>query len=315
VDFKFDMKSIKCFTLPNGNKVYQLIVNMFNPFGIPLYPNFSVLGATGFLSPSTIIIPPNSGITQTLVYYPASTTAGGSFITHISVLFGEQNCEQNINIALPDESSCEVAPTESECDYKFEINNIVCKKENYVLFYEVQMSFYNPYNTIFTLLYSLPGLQGYFTPNPINLPPGFSTFNLTFYPSTGFTGGTILINVKGIHDITTCKSKFEITFPEDCKTILLEEKNKLKPKFETTKLILAPNPAAYSTTLFYSYGAATTDKNIFMTDILGRVLQSWIVDAAEGTINIDCTPFAAGQYLILMKENETVLKTGKLIIK
>jgi hypothetical protein len=95
----------------------------------------------------------------------------------------------------------------------------------------------------------------------------------------------------------------------------VEGKTKLTTKFETIQLILAPNPAAYSTTLFYSYGAATTDKKIVMTDMLGRVMQSWIVRDAEGTVNIDCTPFAAGQYLILMKENETVLKTGKLIVK
>ncbi len=314
-DFKFDIKSVRCFTLPNGSHVYQLIVNMYNPFSTPMYPNFTGMGASGFLSPSTIIIPPSSGITQTFIYYPTTSIAGGSFIAHISVLFGEQNCEQNINIKLPDESSCEDAPTESECEYKFEINSVVCFREHNPALYQVQMSFYNPFSTIFALHYSLPGLQGYFAPNTINLPPGFSTFNLLFYPTTGFTGGTVLVNVDGVHDITTCKSKFEMTFPEDCKTIFVEGKSKLKSKFETTKLILAPNPAATTTTVFYSYATISNYKNIVMTDMLGRVLQSWIVNDAEGTVNIDCTQFANGQYLILMKENNAVIKTAKLIVK
>jgi PKD repeat protein len=207
-DFKFNIESVKCFTLPNGRNVYQLIVNMYNPSGSPIYPNFSIYGATGFLSPSTIIIPPSSGITQTFIYYPASPTTASGFVAHISVFFGEQNCEQDIKIGLPEESSCEETPTESECEYKFEINSVVCNRELGSASYQVQMSFHNPNRNTLSLHYSLPGLQGYFVPNTINLPPGSSTFNLTFYPSVGFTGGTILVNVDGVHGITTCKSKF-----------------------------------------------------------------------------------------------------------
>jgi len=38
------------------------------------------------------------------------------------------------------------------------------------------------------------------------------------------------------------------------------------------------------------------------------------VKTQTGTIEIDCTRYAGGQYFILMKENDTVIKQSRLLI-
>ena len=76
---------------------------------------------------------------------------------------------------------------------------------------------------------------------------------------------------------------------------------------------IAPNPAKAVTTIFYNFVKEETVKTIELTDLLGRTLQSWTPTEASGKIELDCTVYANGQYLILMKEDNKIIETAKLI--
>ena len=78
-------------------------------------------------------------------------------------------------------------------------------------------------------------------------------------------------------------------------------------------LRVAPNPAKAVTTIFYNFVKDNTAKKIELLDVLGRTLQSWTPTDNSGKIELDCTRYANGQYLILMKEDGEIIEKAKLI--
>lgn len=50
-----------------------------------------------------------------------------------------------------------------------------------------------------------------------------------------------------------------------------------------------------------------------LVDLLGRTLQEWVPDGTKGTIELDCTRYAAGQYVLLMREDGKIIENAKLI--
>ena len=51
-----------------------------------------------------------------------------------------------------------------------------------------------------------------------------------------------------------------------------------------------------------------------MVDMLGRKILTLPLTETKGSVTIDTFGIAAGQYLILMRENDKVIKSVKLIV-
>jgi hypothetical protein len=81
-------------------------------------------------------------------------------------------------------------------------------------------------------------------------------------------------------------------------------------------LLVAPNPATHSTMVYFDCASnnSSSEKTIVVTDLLGRTLQTINLNATKGAINLDCSNYAQGQYMILLKENDTIIENSKLII-
>ena len=82
-------------------------------------------------------------------------------------------------------------------------------------------------------------------------------------------------------------------------------------QFETKETIqLAPNPAKAYTDV--AYNEALTSLQI--VDMLGRTITTLPITMQEGVTRIETASWAAGQYVVLAKNGEQVVKTMKLLI-
>ena len=88
----------------------------------------------------------------------------------------------------------------------------------------------------------------------------------------------------------------------------------LPPKTILVKFI-APNPSAGNSTIFYNFANRQGKKELQLTDLLGRTLQSWSCQELEGSLNFDCSRYAQGHYLIVMKTDGSIVASTKLIKK
>ena len=82
-------------------------------------------------------------------------------------------------------------------------------------------------------------------------------------------------------------------------------------QFETKETIhLAPNPAKAYTDV--AYNEALTSLQVL--DMLGRTIATLPITQQEGVTRIETASWAAGQYVVLAKNGEQVVKTMKLLI-
>lgn len=195
------------------------------------------------------------------------------------------------------------------CKLKYAIKKIKCVKVNGVYLYEVVFSFNNTSGVPLTINLNVPGGQGYFITSSFTLPIGNSIQTLYFYPLNGFSGGTFQFFLEGNSVKGNCLLKAEINLP-NCK-------DKIKELDETPAenvIVLAPNPAITSTTIHYQLvnnGAVTVE----LYDATGRAVWQTIEKENKGSLIIDCEKYAAGYYLIFVKQNGTTVHQSKLIIQ
>lgn len=110
-----------------------------------------------------------------------------------------------------------------------------------------------------------------------------------------------------------CLSELRIRFPRlccpTCRVVDLDD----PIVTEKNLLIVAPNPAGDTTTIYYNFVETGGNQTIVLTDLLGRTLLEWHPNNAKGTLEVDCSRYAQGQYLILMKRDNAILENTKLI--
>uniref|UniRef100_UPI003752CD67 PKD domain-containing protein n=1 Tax=Flavobacterium sp. TaxID=239 RepID=UPI003752CD67 len=212
---------------------------------------------------------------------------------------------ENLNIK---EVRCE------KCDIEYVIMDIRCVKVNDVYIYEVIVKTLNLYNNTLYMNFTDINGHGYFSSNTLAIPAGTTIQTMNFYPLNSFNGGLLAIEISGdLNAQTRCFKAINLQFPicEEIQPRLYNDS-----KTNSTKLIVAPNPASSSTSVYYSYNENSTniDKYIEILDVLGRKMATYLVVENEGKVLIDTSSYATGSYLVLMKQNNEVLENKKLII-
>ncbi|MEW5676027.1 PKD domain-containing protein [Flavobacterium enshiense] len=200
-----------------------------------------------------------------------------------------------------------------KCEMSYSIRELRCVKIDGVYVYRVILSVTNAYGDDVWTTFTAPDGEGFFIDNTVLVPgSATTTFTVYFYPTAGFNGGLVTIDMNGIwKGSKSCYTKTEIKFPP-CGAPRTANEDLLV--VEDNLLLVAPNPAKEVTKAIYNYKNAETAKIIEIRDMQGRFLNAWEVKTQTGTIEIDCTRYAGGQYFILMKENDTVIKQSRLLI-
>jgi PKD domain-containing protein len=221
-------------------------------------------------------------------------------------------CDYTVaNMSIQQKKDCE------ECQISYRARDIECVKIDGVYIYSIVLDITNQFGTDVWTTLTAPDGEGFFIDNTFLVPGSTtSTFTVYFYQQSGFNGGTIDIDINGSwKENGSCYRKSSLELPS-CDPPRIVENGGVEDilVLGNDLLLVAPNPAQEKTTVIYGYKNPEGNKTIEIRDMLGRHLNTWPISMEKGTLQIDCNNFAAGQYYILMKENDTIIKQSRLII-
>ena len=192
---------------------------------------------------------------------------------------------------------------EYECKLKGHIEGVRGKNSPYMVYGIL----HNYGSTSITLTISSGNNSGVYYPATVTIPAGgsydFMTNPLLFYPSPGFGGGGASIMFTGIN----CEFKTEISFPE------MYSRPAVYAGAEKATVTIAPNPARQLTTVtFHTGNKERTASMLLVHDAMGNVKFRKNLDAAEGRVSIDTTPWLQGVYIVTVVTPDRPLQ-GKLL--
>jgi hypothetical protein len=181
--------------------------------------------------------------------------------------------------------------------------------------YEVIFTTNNIMGTPVWVTFTAPNGEGYFINSTLSVTTGPATHTVLFYPVNGFAGGPVEIWANGQWEEEDCTTKFLIVFPELCEGGRIVAEDQVVNSLDGIFLLPAPNPATGSTSIFYKYGSGKESMTIEVIDLLGRTLETLYPTNNSGNLPLDCSNYAAGQYILVLKEVGNIIKSSKLIIR
>ena len=82
---------------------------------------------------------------------------------------------------------------------------------------------------------------------------------------------------------------------------------------ETSKFSIAPNPSKEEVTIKYS--SLSTAPTIEIVSILGKIVGNYNAKTTSGEWNVDTSSLPSGIYIVVMKENNSVVSQKKLVVE
>lgn len=193
------------------------------------------------------------------------------------------------------------------CDPRVEVKTIKLVTKPYS-YYGLELSFYNTFGTDIVVEISSPQSYGVFVPSTVSIANGvIHTFNpLTFIPSNGFTGGTIIIRflIKDKNGKVICFADIEVELP-----------NSNIPRVAATdSLKVVPNPSVSVTSFEYDLGTSQ-DGQLRVYDMLGIQHGSFDLKKSKGSLPFDASALPSGNYVVVLFAEGKAIQQQVLVKK
>ena len=216
--------------------------------------------------------------------YPFWPSQAGSY--QLMINDGICSYTSGTMIYTPDPKDCGI---EYDCRIKVHIEGVGGDQSPF----EVYGVIHNFGNQAMTLSLTSPNNNGVYYPSSITIPAGgsydFTSNPILFYPVSGYQGGPDTLMLSG----SGCNEKTEIEYPRNPnKAAMLV--NTVKPNIS-----IVPNPAKHEVKVTYNTGNKERKASMVMVyDAMGNVKYRQKLDAAEGNITFDVTPWLQGVYIV-----------------
>lgn len=208
----------------------------------------------------------------------------------------------------------DVSHQRCDCKIKYEISKISAKKDSFC-YYTFQMHLDNSGGAPMSVTVSLDPGMGIVQPSTVVVPPGGGTFTFTVIP-IGMGGGTYHIHLDGSMNDKgeMCYNDFEAVFPPLCGESQSARLAQGTADTAASSLMIVPNPVEDVADLHYTY---TTGKNatIEIYNLLGVLLDSYVPEAVSGAWKLNMAKYAAGQYIVVMKQDGEIIQQKHLVKK
>lgn len=204
-----------------------------------------------------------------------------------------------------------------DCEVKLRVRRISRDEKYGPCAFAITYDIYNPHGVTIPFTITAPNGEGLFLPAGITAPPGSSTHTTYFVPLNGFTGGGVTIYIQGSYKGKPCVSKLEIDLP-GCKKSSKSSASTLSDDvFAKSKLSISPNPATDAVQLQYNFSnSADNDvRTLEIYNLMGVLMERTSLEKTNGTWDAQLSRFSAGQYIVVMKLNGTVITQKALIVK
>lgn len=150
--------------------------------------------------------------------------------------------------------------------------------------------------------------DGVFVPSTINVPAGgLTNFIIKFIPNTLPYTGPIQIGLTALERGVYCESFQDIILSNGPSARV---KVGLLAGFT---LDLVPNPAKSYVSISYTFIEKDAAKTITIYDLTGRMLKQKVIGSLKDVWEVPTDDLAAGQYMVVMKEDGTVVMQKNLL--
>ncbi len=202
------------------------------------------------------------------------------------------------------------------CRMEVKVKDVKVDKDHGFCLYRIYLDINNPYG--YPVQLTLTELNGFgvFQPTSITVNPGNGLYFVDMIPINGYTGGTVSIIFEGTVEGKPCIMDLKFELPECGREKKLTETAGANEK-QGTSLLLSPNPAEYDVQLQYDFGNSVEgdSRRLEVYSLMGVLMESHEPKDVKGTWSSNLARFSAGQYIVVMKLNGTVLSQQALIVK
>ncbi len=209
----------------------------------------------------------------------------------------------------------EVTHERCDCKIKYEISKIDVKEKEFC-YYAFNLYLDNPGGTPISVTVSLDPGMGVVQPSTVVVPPGGGTFYFTVIP-IGISGGMHHIHLSATANEKgeICFNDFNVEFPPLCgqgasSARTIQDGNGILP----LSLTIVPNPVEDVADLHYVY---TEGKNarIEVYSLMGILLETYTPEESAGIWKVNMARYAAGQYIVVMKQDGEIIQQKNLVKK
>ena len=155
--------------------------------------------------------------------------------------------------------------------------------------------------------------SGTFTPPSFTIPTGYACDTFTFTPTGSFSGGWLYFTITWT-DLSGNKYNCpDSVYLNPC-GVKSRHSSSIQQADGEALLALVPNPAQNSTRVDYGLTGNATNGAIEVYDMTGRLITTYTITSNEGSWQLMLDNYPAGVYMVVLKENGTVVKQSKLSV-
>lgn len=202
-----------------------------------------------------------------------------------------------------------------DCKLRFRMD-IRCIKSDDGCIFQVIVTVFNP--TPYNINVNLSTTAGYFVPGSITLAPGNNVLGLQFVPGPGYVDGFYFVTYSSsYYDVDAKKMVYcmftdKANFPKNCCQSADRPASSQNDVVGGTLLTLLPNPAQNSVRLRYAFEKEANDMRVELFDMHGNRLKAVQTEASEGVLEWEMSPYAAGVYLVVLRQDGKIIRQAKL---
>lgn len=218
--------------------------------------------------------------------------------------------------------SMDVKVTDCKCDVRYRVVDVYQTQRPFCQ-YIFTIYVDNPYgDPIVVNLNALVQGDGIFQPGAVTVPPGGGTYTLSFVP-LNFNGGLLeIVATSTPKEGELCRTIMEVELPScgasdsDMRTIATDESSSSVKDLAVTSLVVSPNPSDDVTNLTYTYGDANAQSRVIeIYSLMGILLESHSPDSISGKWTVDMHKYAAGHYIVVMRQDGVPVAQKAIIVK
>ncbi len=201
-----------------------------------------------------------------------------------------------------------------DCDVRIELRDIrAFYLPDHSCAYEIDYQFGNNSPDTYYLALSMQNNAGVISQSSITVPPTGAIGTFVFIPDPTLSGNTATVHFQGhTNGGLACDSTSTLQLPQ-CGGGG-NARADLNPSEGKNMLLIAPNPAAQATMVYYGFAKSDAKHSVEIRDLMGRSLFSKLLNAASGEEVLDLSRYTQGTYIVMIIEDGTVLKSTKLVL-
>ncbi len=201
----------------------------------------------------------------------------------------------------------QLCASNTDCDWFTATLMSVTTQTEPFLYYDITFSMTNTTSSSFIANLTSANTTGFFIPATVTVPPGGGTYTVSMIASSAFAGGAINFLVTAPNSNgNLCQIKLG-SLPQT------SNKNSKGLSLKSGSLLVYPNPATEIIRIEYNYYEGAKNTKLELYDTQKRLLATYEPQDKKGTWELPVGTFAAGMYVVAMKQNGVLVAQQNVI--